>query len=149
MRSKFTLMVLSRYSLMLCGISHRHCVSRCAYGTTYSVGVFVMSGAFMVCARPAMAIGNAHAATAQYLIHFTQFRNMFRSPSLISVPLWSLHCYPTSGPVRDGIFADKGVHTRQQVLLHCSLFRRCTRGFERCFRPPSVYVVYYVNFMRG
>src|SRR6185312_6156544 len=149
MRSKFTLMVLSRYSLMLCGISHRHCVSRCAYATTYSVGVFVMSGAFMVCARPAMAIGNAHAATAQYLIHFTQFRNIVCSPSLISVPLWSLHCYPTSRAGARRNLCGQGVHTRQQVLLHCSLFRRCTRGFERCFRPPSAYVVYYVNFMRG
>ncbi len=33
---------------MVWGNSQRHCVSRCAYGTTYSVGVLVMSGAFIV-----------------------------------------------------------------------------------------------------
>src|ERR1035441_2797245 len=41
-------MVFSRYSLMVCGKFQRHWVSRCAYGTTYRVGVLVMSGAFMV-----------------------------------------------------------------------------------------------------
>src|SRR5579859_1451707 len=51
-------MVLSRNSLIVWGNSHLHCVSRCAYGTTYKVGVRVMSGAFIVCAKP----GEAEAA---------------------------------------------------------------------------------------
>src|ERR1017187_6127267 len=53
-------MVFSRNSLIDCGNSHRHCVSRCAYGTTYNVGVWVISGAFIVCA----ATGNEQAAIA-------------------------------------------------------------------------------------
>src|SRR6266566_1169390 len=38
-------MVLVRYSLMTCGYSHRHWVSRWAYATTYSVGCLARFGA--------------------------------------------------------------------------------------------------------
>jgi len=48
---------------MVCGNSHRHCVSRCAYGTTNNVGTFVISGAFMVCAF--MGAVSKQSATAQ------------------------------------------------------------------------------------
>src|SRR5215469_1387963 len=77
MRSKLTLIVFSRYSLMLCGISHRHCVSRCAYGTTYSVGVFVMSGACIVCALHTTAIDSPDAThPTQRLIRFNRANSL-------------------------------------------------------------------------
>src|SRR5690348_7519864 len=66
MYSKLTRMVFNRYSLMVCGNSHRHCVSRCAYGTTYSVGTFVISGAFIVCASPAQVMKQAARANTEH-----------------------------------------------------------------------------------
>src|ERR1700728_4499290 len=52
-------MLFSRYSPMVCGKYQRHCVSRCAYGTTYSVGVLVISGAFIVWPRAGRSNANA------------------------------------------------------------------------------------------